>query len=61
MKGAYYIMNPFDLFVCALGMIVVFISLFVIVLLCELTHKICDKLDHFFSTKKANNASPNSK
>lgn len=45
-------MNPFDLFVCVLGMVVVFISLFVIVLLCNLTHKVCDKLDHLFPSKK---------
>ncbi len=46
-------MNPFDLFVCVLGMVVVFISLFVIVLLCELTHKVCNKLDHLFPNQKS--------
>lgn len=54
-------MNPFDLFVCALGMIVVFISLFIIVLLCNLTHVICEKIDHFFATRKENRSSTHSK
>lgn len=54
-------MIPSNLFVCALGMGVVFIALFFMVLICHLTHLICDKLAYFLVQKQSQNSSNPSK
>lgn len=46
-------MIPSNTFVCLLGLGVVFISLFIMVLLCHLIHFICDQIDYFLKKSKA--------
>ncbi len=45
-------MVPSNLFVCIMGLTVVFISLIFMVLICHLTHWICDKITTYLDHKK---------
>lgn len=54
-------MIPSNLFVCALGMGVVFIALFFMVLVCHLTHLICDKITYFLAQRQSQVSSNTSK
>ena len=54
-------MIPSNLFVCALGMGVVFIALFFMVIICHLIHLICDKIAYFLAQRQSQDLSNTSK